>query len=244
MRVFGLIGFPLSHSFSKKYFTGKFAAGNLHDNRYENFPLASIEEFPALLQNTPNLAGLNVTIPYKEQVIRFLDEKDPVVEEIGACNCIKIENGKLSGFNTDVTGFRLSLEDMLRPWHDKALVLGTGGAAKAIAYVLDQWKISYRFVSRAPQRNNLLGYESITDDMLSSHKLIINTTPLGMYPNINEAPPLNYEALTDKHLLFDAIYNPEKTLFLRKGEEKGTNIRNGSQMLGIQAEESWKIWNR
>ncbi|MEO5592847.1 MAG: shikimate dehydrogenase [Chitinophagaceae bacterium] len=242
MRQFGLIGYPLSHSFSKKYFTEKFETEGLTGCRYDNHSMASITKLPGLIKNNPLLEGLNVTIPYKEQVISFLSAASPVVSEIKACNCIRIENGRLVGYNTDVTGFEISLKAGLSPRHQQALILGTGGAAKAVEYVLKKQGIHYRYVSRNPLPGNL-SYADVTPDLLANYTLIINTTPLGMYPNVHELPPIPYEALGSNHYLFDLVYNPAKTLFLQKGEEQGAVIKNGEDMLLIQAEESWKIWN-
>ena len=242
MRLFGLIGYPLSHSFSKKYFAEKFEREGLSDCRYELFPLASIDELPQLLSSNPDLCGLNVTIPYKEQVLPFLDEEAEVVRNIRASNCILIENGKLKGNNTDVTGFERALEEFLQPHHAKALILGTGGAAKAVEYVLEKRGIAFQYVSRKFSAHTL-SYEQVTPDVIGKHTLIINSTPLGMYPHTDEAPPIPYESLTPSHYLFDLIYNPEKTLFLQKGEDKGAAIKNGSEMLIIQADESWRIWS-
>jgi shikimate dehydrogenase len=242
MRLFGLIGFPLSHSFSKKFFTEKFEKEGLDDFKYELFPIASINELEDVLRKHPELLGLNVTIPYKEQVLPFLHEKDDTVKKIKACNCIVIEDGKLKGYNTDVIGFERALQQKLGPDHTKALILGAGGAAKAVEFVLTKLKISFRYVSRRPSVNNY-SYEQVTPSVLASYPLIVNTTPLGMYPSINEAPQLPYEALTSRHYLFDLVYNPEKSLFLQKGEQQGATIKNGYEMLVIQAEESWRIWN-
>jgi len=242
MRQFGLIGFPLSHSFSKKYFTEKFEKEGWQDCQYDNHPIAAITQLPGLLQSYPLLEGLNITIPYKEQVIPFLSKQSLVVKETGACNCIKIADGRLTGFNTDVTGFELSLKERLAPHHKNALILGTGGAAKAVEYVLNKLGIAYRYVSRSPAEGRLT-YEAVTPELLATFTLIINTTPLGTYPNINELPPLPYSALGSSHYLFDLVYNPAKTLFLQKGEAQGAVIKNGHDMLIIQAEESWKIWN-
>jgi len=242
MRQFGLIGFPLSHSFSKKYFTEKFEKEGWQDCQYDNHPIDAITQLPDLLQSYPLLEGLNITIPYKEQVIPFLYKQSPVVKETGACNCIKIADGRLTGFNTDVTGFELSLKERLAPHHKNALILGTGGAAKAVEYVLNKLGIAYRYVSRSPAEGRLV-YEAVTPELLATFTLIINTTPLGTYPNINELPPLPYSALGSSHYLFDLVYNPAKTLFLQKGEAQGAVIKNGHDMLIIQAEESWKIWN-
>jgi shikimate dehydrogenase len=241
MRQFGLIGYPLSHSFSKKYFTEKFEKEGLNDCRYDNYSIASITELSELLKSIP-LEGLNVTIPYKEQVLPFLSGASAMVKEVKACNCIKIEAGRLIGYNTDVTGFEVSLKARLAPHHKNALILGTGGAAKAIEYVLKKLGIHYRYVSRNATAGNL-SYDNVTPGLLETHTLVINTTPLGMYPNIHQLPFLPYHALGSNHYLFDLVYNPEKTLFLQRGEERGAVIKNGYDMLLIQAEESWKIWN-
>lgn len=243
MRLFGLIGYPLSHSFSKKYFAEKFEKEGIVECRYENFPIQSIDELPALLKQHPDLEGLNVTIPYKEQVLPFLNEKNDIVEQINACNCITISNGKLKGYNTDVAGFELSLQPKLQPWHKRALILGTGGASKAVEFVLEKKGISYQYISRMPGKDRIT-YDKLTPLEMVKNTLIINTTPVGMYPAVNEAPPIPYEGLNDAHYLFDLVYNPEKTLFLQKGEERGAAIKNGQDMLIIQAEESWKIWNQ
>ena len=242
MRVFGLIGKTLKHSFSKVYFTLKFAQLGITDCRYENFELPSIDDFKALLDSQPELEGLNITIPYKEAVVPFLDVQMPVVREVGACNCIKIMGGQLFGFNTDVVGFRQSLQKVLLPHHTKALVLGTGGAAKAVHYALKELGITATPVSRSTGTKGLT-YEELSKYVVEHHPLIINTTPVGMYPNIEEAPSLPYEFLTPRHLLYDLTYNPAKTLFLQKGEEQGARICNGQEMLELQAEESWRIWN-
>jgi shikimate dehydrogenase len=241
MKLYGLLGKTLKHSFSKAYFAEKFARLNIADCRYENFELASINELPALLDN-PFIRGLNVTIPYKEDVIQFLHEKNEVVEEINACNCINIIDGKLIGYNTDVFGFEQSLKPFLKPHHTKALILGTGGAAKAVQYTLKKLGISFQIVSRS-KKDVTITYDELNELILQDHTLIINTSPLGMYPKMDEAPPIPYNFLTPQHLLFDLIYNPEKTLFLEKGEEHGAQIANGKEMLLLQAEESWRIWN-
>jgi shikimate dehydrogenase len=242
MRRFGLIGFPLSHSFSQKFFTEKFQREHIPGCVYENFPLADIEELTGILQKHPDLEGLNVTIPYKEKVTPFLASQNEVVTAIGACNCIKVIQGSLHGFNTDVTGFEMALEKLLQPFHKKALVLGTGGAAKAVHYVLKKRGIEYVEVSRQPRGERQIAYAD-TDEVLHDHLLVVNTTPLGMYPAIDEFPPIAYDMLTPRHFLFDLTYNPPMTSFLRKGDEKGAVVKNGSEMLVIQAEESWRIWN-
>lgn len=241
MRLFGLIGYPLSHSFSKKYFTEKFERESLTDCRYENFPIESIEKLRDVLKQNPNLEGLNVTIPYKEQVIPYLNEMSEVVKKTGACNCIKIREGKLYGFNTDVIGIEKSITDFISPDCKKALILGTGGAAKAVAFVLEKLGITSQFVSRKALKN-VYGYAELTDSIIASNFVIINTTPLGMHPAVNEAPSINYNAISNNHFLFDLIYNPEKTMFLEQGEKRGAAIKNGYEMLLLQAEESWKIW--
>ena len=242
MRLFGLIGFPLSHSFSKKYFTEKFEREGLSDCLFENFPIASVEDLKELLDRHPDLTGLSITIPYKEKIISLLDDASETVKKTKACNCIKITNGKLVGYNTDVSGFENSFKKVLTPDLRNALILGTGGASKAVAYVLEKLNISYKFVSRNPALPNL-SYEQVTPDVIAETDIIINTTPVGMYPDITEAPGIPYATLNDHHLLFDLVYNPAKTLFLKRGEEKGAKIHNGLEMLEILAEENWKIWN-
>jgi shikimate dehydrogenase len=242
MRLFGLIGYPLTHSFSKDYFAEKFKSEAIDNCRYENFQLADITALSKVIKDHPELEGLNVTIPYKESVLSCLDEKNELVREIGACNCIKLADGKLRGFNTDVIGFETSLIDKLQPHHKNALILGTGGAAKAVEFVLKKNQIPFTYVSRKHSKRNL-AYDQVTPLVLEENKLIINTTPVGMFPNTDEVLPLPFEAITPRHFLFDLIYNPAKTLFLKKGEERGAVIQNGYEMLVCQAEESWKIWN-
>ncbi len=242
MRLFGLIGNPLSHSFSKRYFTDKFLREGIADCRYELFPLESINQLTQLINDNPGLRGLNVTVPYKQQVIRFLDENF-LPGELQACNCIRIQNGKLSGYNTDHTGFEKSLVPLLKPHHKCALILGNGGATQAVAYVLRKLGIDFEIASRELHEGSTLVYADINADVMNRCLLIINTTPAGMYPHVNDRPPIPYQHLTDRHLLYDLIYNPEKTLFLQKGEEMGAITRNGEEMLVLQAEESWKIWN-
>jgi len=242
MPLFGLIGYPLTHSFSKNYFNEKFKREGIEDSYYENFQLATIQDLQKVLNENPDLQGLNVTIPYKESVLQFLSGRNDLVKQTGACNCIQIINDKLIGYNTDVIGFEKSLYNKLTPEHKNALILGTGGAAKAIGFVLKKNGLHYKNVSRYSSEKNL-SYNQLTPAIIKENTLIINTTPLGMYPNIAEAPPLPYEALTQKHFLFDLTYNPEKTTFLRKGAEKGATIQNGYDMLVYQAEESWRIWN-
>jgi shikimate dehydrogenase len=247
MRRYGLIGYPLSHSFSQRYFTEKFEREGIRDCAYSNYSLPEIGALQAVLTD-PELCGLNVTIPYKEQVLPYLDARSAVVEEIGACNCIRMEAGRLTGYNTDVVGFERSLVMRLGAHHRQALVLGTGGASKAVEYVLRKLGIGYRMVSRRPglvQHDNGrdIGYDQVDAGMMAEAMLIINTTPVGMYPRVDERPPLPYEGLTPRHYLFDLIYNPERTLFLQQGEARGAAVENGHEMLILQAEESWRIWN-
>lgn len=244
MRKFGLIGYPLSHSFSPAFFAEKFLREGYADCLYEAFPIKSITELSSLLSDNPDLEGLNVTIPYKKDVVPYLQNYTEAVEKTGACNCIKIKNGKLTGYNTDVIGFEKSLLPHLTPAYTKALILGTGGAAAAVEFVLKQLEIKFLFVSRKSQPGkSYLTYNEINAEILNEYKLIINTTPLGMYPDVNDCPDITYEFLTSEHYLYDLIYNPMQTLFLKKGAEKGAITKNGSDMLIILAEESWKIWN-
>lgn len=240
MRKFGLIGFPLTHSFSKKYFTDIFSNEKI-SAVYENYPLAHIQEVVPLFQD-PLLEGINVTIPYKEAILPYLDEQSEAVQQIGACNCVHIQKGRKIGYNTDVIGFEKTWERKLKPYHADALILGTGGAAKAVSYVLRKRGIRYKEVSRTAAEGKIT-YADLTAELLSTHTLIINTTPLGMYPNVEACPNIPYEALSSAHYLYDLVYNPAKTLFLQKGEAQAAAIENGQDMLIIQANESRKIWN-
>lgn len=244
---FGLIGYPLSHSFSYGYFGKKFADLGLSETHsYRNFPLANIAAFPALLNENPALRGLNVTIPYKEAVIPYLDELSPGAAAIGAVNTILFEDGRLIGYNTDVIGFRDSLEAFLARSGGPAagaLVLGTGGAAKAVAWVLEQMQIAYHYVSRRKSAGNLT-YEELDEALLKRLDLIVNTTPLGMSPNVSTCPDIPYNALSSQHRLYDLVYNPEVTLFLEKGLKQGAAAENGLAMLHGQAEASWRIWTK
>lgn len=242
MRLFGLIGHPLSHSFSKKYFTEKFDKLGLADCRYELFPLSTIDELPALLASNPELEGLNVTIPYKKEVLKFLDDS-AVPDGLQACNCIRIEKGHLTGYNTDAIGFEKSIKPLLKPWHTHALVLGNGGAAEAVIYVLKKIGISFEVVSRSLHKGSTLTYDKLNKAIIEKNTVIVNTTPLGMYPKVESCPDIPYEFLTDQHLLYDLVYNPAETLFLQKGKQNGASIKNGEEMLILQAEESWTIWN-
>jgi shikimate dehydrogenase len=248
MKVLGLIGYPLSHSFSKKYFAEKFRSAGIQDFIYENFEIKDINDLPALLESYPNLCGLNVTIPYKEEVTKYIHTLDISAQKVGAVNVIKILAGqRLEGYNSDYYGFRTSLESWLGGHisNIRSLVLGTGGASKAVRVVLEDCNIPYKTVSRDTDKGDLVYYDLIeAHHILDNHQLIINTTPSGMYPHINEAPHLPYDRLNDNYFLYDLIYNPEETLFLRKGKETGAQIKNGLEMLELQAEKSWEIWNQ
>jgi shikimate dehydrogenase len=247
MKKFGLIGFPLGHSFSKGYFTDKFKNENIPDCSYENFPLHDISELATLINEEPELIGLNITIPYKEKVISFMDEMDHEALLVGAVNTIKIVRHSskpfLKGFNTDIVGFEAPLTAILKPFHKSALILGTGGASKAVVYVLKKYGIDFQFVSRKPKNESILAYSDLTSEIFERNKLIINTSPVGMFPDVNESPPIPYEAIGPDHIMYDLIYNPEKTLFLKKAEEKKAILINGLPMLYGQAERSWQIWN-
>ena len=242
MRKFGLIGKPLTHSFSKKYFTEKFLRESRTDCAYELFPIESIESLPELIASSPNLEGLNVTIPYKEKVLPYLSTS-LIPDGVGACNCIKISEGKLVGYNTDILGFEKTLFPLLLPTHKAALVFGSGGASKAVIYVLKKLGIHYQLVGRNKTAEVGLTYEDITEELIKRHLLLINTTPLGMYPNVDICPAIPYNAIGTGHLLYDLVYNPSETLFLKNGLMQGATIKNGEQMLIAQAEESWRIWN-
>jgi shikimate dehydrogenase len=247
MKLFGLIGYPLSHSFSKTYFAAKFEKENIHDCKYENFPIDSIDKFPELIKENRNICGLNVTIPYKEQIIKFLDELDEPVKNIGAVNTIKFINKNnnilLKGYNTDVYGFENSLRPLLTENHKNALILGTGGASKAIKYVLKKLNIGFISASIEELKENEIRYEDITPELIKNTMLIINATPLGTFPNIDTYPKIPYEYIDKHHLLFDLVYNPEISMFLKKGLDRGAVIKNGLEMLHLQAEKAWEIWN-
>lgn len=237
------MGYRLGHSFSKNYFTEKFLADGIKDASYQLFELDSIDEFPRLLEKYPNLSGLNVTIPYKESVIPFLDGLEPAAAQIGAINVIKFEDGKLIGHNSDYQGFMQSLQNFYPCYsQSQALVLGTGGAAKAVMAALGYLNIDYRVVSRIKGENTLT-YEELTPSIMSKVSLIINCTPVGTFPKVDEAPGIPYEHLSSHHYLYDLVYNPAETLFLRKGKEAGAKTINGYEMLCLQAEVAWQIWN-
>ena len=247
MRKFGLVGYPLGHSFSKEYFTKKFESEHITDCLYTNYPLDDIKKIKRIIAENPDLVGLNVTIPYKQQVLNLLDDIEKEASEIGAVNTIKIQHNKnkfhLTGFNTDSYGFEKPLVEKLKPEHTSALILGTGGASKAIAYILRKHGIVFRYVSRNPVSTNVYSYEDLTHSIIQSNKLIINTTPVGMHPHADMAPALPYDAIGSGHLLYDLIYNPEKTVFLTRGEQQNASTINGLSMLYIQAEKSWELWN-
>ena len=244
MDKYGLIGYPLGHSFSRNYFNEKFRNESI-DAEYDNFEIPSIENFKEVLETTPNLRGLNVTIPYKEEVIRYLDELSPEARAIGAVNVIRVTHKGsktvLKGFNSDVIGFTRSIESMLEPLHRKALILGTGGAAKAVDYGLKSLGLGTLFVSRTA-RPGVITYNDVTPDLIRSHKVIVNCTPLGMYPHVDSCPPLPYEAMDSHTLLYDLLYNPDETLFMQKGRQQGAITKNGLEMLLLQAFASWEMW--
>ena len=244
MKIYGLIGRSLGHSFSGKYFFEKFRKENIVDCEYRNFEIRDLNtEIPGLKKDA-GLQGLNVTIPYKTAILPFLDRLSDECSRIQACNCIKIKNGKWEGLNTDVAGFEQSFTPHLKPIHQKAIILGTGGASLAVAYVLQKLNIDFLKASRSKRNvKSVISYDDITVKTMNDFQIFINTTPLGTFPNINECPSLPYEHITSQHYFFDLVYNPSKTLFLSLAEKKGATVENGSKMLAIQAEESWKIWN-
>ena len=239
---FGLVGKNISYSFSKGYFTQKFKELGLDHHSYENFDLAAIEDFQNLIQQNNALKGLNVTIPYKEVIIPYLNKLNPKAEKIGAVNTIKFTKKGLKGFNTDIYGFKKSIKPFLKKRHRKALILGTGGASKAVAFVFSELGIKHKYVSRNPKKNQL-GYTDLNDEVLKKYTILVNCTPQGTFPNIEDKPDIPYQFITKKHLSFDLIYNPEKTAFLQESEKQGASICNGLRMLELQAEKSWTIWN-
>lgn len=242
MRVFGLIGQPLTHSFSGQYFTEKFRTLGLFDHQYNLYPLPDLSGFLDWVRAIDGLVGLNVTIPYKKSILPFLDETH-LPAGLDACNCLHLQAGKLVGFNTDVIGFSESLQPLLRPHHDQALILGHGGAAEAVCFVLNQLHIPYRIVGRKAGQGVDLTYSDLSVEVVRGARLIIQTTPLGTYPNIEEYPAIPYEAIGSEHLLYDLVYNPAKSRFLGMGAARGATIKNGEEMLVLQAEASWRIWN-
>lgn len=244
MHEFGLIGRNISYSFSEGFFTEKFKKEEINNSSYSTFDLQNISELKTLLASKPNLKGLNVTIPYKEDVLEYIDELDESAAYIKAVNTIKIIDGKLIGFNTDTFGFKTSIKPFFEPQHRKALILGTGGAAKAIAFILEQLDVDYFFVSRNPKSEKEVSYSDLTKEAINNYPFIINCSPIGTFPNITDAPNIPYEGITDKHLLYDLVYNPAETQFLKNGKAKGAVTVNGLSMLQHQAEEAWRIWNK
>lgn len=247
MKEYGLIGFPLGHSYSEKYFTKKFMRESI-DSQYRLYPLSDISELEQLLALHPEMAGFNVTIPYKQQIINYLDQLDGEAIEIGAVNVVKITLSRggqrlLTGYNSDIYGFSESIKPLLKPYHKKALILGTGGASKAVAAGLKKFGITYKYVSRTKSDNSFL-YTELDNNVLEEYTIIINCSPVGMSPHIDECPAIPYEYLTDKHLVYDLIYNPLKTRFLDKAQKQGATIKNGEEMLILQAEKAWEIWNK
>ena len=247
MRTFGLIGFPLTHSFSLNFFRNKFQQEHITDAEYLNFPIEKIEDVLQIFENK-NLHGLNVTIPYKQSIIPFLDELDSFASEVGAVNTVLLINGKKIGFNTDIYGFEKSLVSFSgldfksRLKNYKALILGTGGSSKAVLYVLKKLGIGFQFVSRTKNKNTIT-YSDLKPQTILEYKLIINTSPIGMFPDTAAVPEIPYSFITSQHLLFDLIYNPEETEFLKRGKQQVAKTKNGLQMLQLQAEKSWEIWN-
>lgn len=246
MRLFGLIGYPLDHTFSPRYFAEKFEKEGIDNCEYRAFPISELDQLTKLLAEYPELEGLNVTKPYKQMVLNYMNVIDGEAYKVGAVNTVKITHRgldfHLKGFNTDIYGYRESLRKLLKPEHNQALILGSGGASKAIQYVLDAFGINYRLVSRKPGEN-CVTYEELSNKLIAESKLIINATPIGSYPRNDEAPPIPYEALGSEHLLYDLVYNPPTTKFMKKGLEQGAVVKNGQEMLELQAEKSWEIWN-
>lgn len=243
MNIYGLIGKSLKHSFSPGYFAHKFKVQDISNAEYKAFEIDDPTQLKDLIANTPNLKGLNVTIPYKESIIPYLDEVDELASFIKAVNTIKITDGKTKGYNTDIFGFGEALINRFLPrdFDEDALILGSGGVTKAVSYVLTELVISHKIISRSDKGD--FTYEDLTPEMIEHHKLIINCTPLGMYPDVDSFPPIPYEGITKDHFVMDLVYNPEKTVFLEKAEQQGATIKNGMEMLTYQAEASWQIWN-
>lgn len=241
-QLVGLLGFPLSHSFSPNYFAKKFKKENIQNTEYKLFEEKDLQSFISKARLKENLLGFNVTIPYKQAIIPFLNSISDEASYIGAVNTVKRVNNKLLGYNTDVYGFEKSIVPLLTPEHNKALIFGTGGASKAVQYVLKQLHIQNVVVSRYKQRGHIT-YNQITEAFISNHKLLINTTPLGMYPNVDQAVSIPYQSLTQKHLCYDVVYNPDETQFLKQCKQQGAQIKNGLEMLHLQADKSWEIWN-
>ena len=245
MKIYGLIGYPLSHSFSQAYFSEKFKKENIHDCRFDLFPLEQIKTFSLFINQQQNLRGLAVTIPHKESILPFISELDEIAEEVNAVNCIAFNSSELKGYNTDVIGFEKSLQPLLKAHHNKAIVLGAGGASKAVTYVLKKMGIDFIIASRGEIKNRqMISYENIDDDLINEYKLIINCTPIGQFPNVDDSISIPYNAVGKDHLFYDLIYNPTETQFLKSAKSKGAVIKNGIEMLELQAEENWRIWNQ
>lgn len=243
MAKYGLLGKHISYSFSRSYFSKKFESENLK-HTYVNFDIEAIEMLTQIIENNPSIRGMNVTIPYKEAVIPFLDKINKKAKKIGAVNTIKFtKNEKLVGYNTDYYGFKNSLKPLLQQQSYQALILGTGGASKAVAFAFKKLSIPYKFVSRTSKNGTILTYSDLSENIINSHKIIVNCTPLGTFPNINNCPEIPYNGITEHHILYDLIYNPSETKFLKKGKDQGAQTINGLKMLQLQAEKSWEIWN-
>ncbi len=244
-KLLGLIGYPLTHSFSQQYFSQKFKNEKITGYEYRNFPIANLDDFLVLLQQHPHIVGLNVTIPYKEKILQYADYQDVIVTKIGATNTLLIDlDGKIKAYNTDVTGFFQSFVKHLKPHHQKALILGTGGASKAVAYVLNQLKIPFYKVSRNPSNNQQIAYGDLNKNVMKEHQIIINTTPVGTFPAHHKKPTIPYEFIGSKHFFYDLVYNPEQTLFLKEARKRGADFCNGLEMLKLQAEAAWQIWQK
>jgi shikimate dehydrogenase len=243
MNRYGLIGFPLGHSFSQKYFNNKFKTENIIESVFDLFPITEISKFHSLISEHKDLKGVSVTIPHKETIIKLLTHVDEAASEIGAVNCIKISDGITTGYNTDVIGFENSIKSILKPHHQKALILGTGGGSKAVQYVFKKLGIEFLLVSRTG-KHPFIQYHEINELICADYNIIVNATPVGMSPNVDAFPEIPYQLLNEKNLLFDLIYNPDETMFLKKGKAAGAQTKNGHEMLITQAEANWKIWNQ
>ena len=241
MDIYGIIGNPLGHSFSKRFFTDKFSREAL-DAEYRNFEIPGIDSLPDILRQNPGLKGLNVTLPYKTAVIPYLHELSPEAQEIGAVNVIRVRDGRLKGFNSDIIGFSESIRPLLKPHHRHALILGTGGASKAVRVGLSHLGIDWTYVSRTP-REGMLCYDELTPEVMLRYQVIVNCSPVGMFPCVDGCPSIPYHLLNETHLLYDLVYNPAETLFMKRGAEQGSTVKNGLEMLHLQAIASWKFWN-
>lgn len=241
MDRYGIIGFPLGHSFSRAFFTEKFQKEHI-DAEYVNFEIPSAHLLPEIVRSNPHLRGLNVTLPYKEAVIPMLDSMSDEAREIGAVNVIQVREGRLKGFNSDIIGFMGSLRPLLKPWHQHALVLGTGGASRAIRVGLERLGLDWTYVSRTAAEGRLT-YAALTPEVMEHYQVIVNCSPVGMFPKVDACPDIPYHLLSSRHLLYDLVYNPEETLFLKRGAQQGATIKNGLEMLHLQALASWEFWN-